>query len=75
VTTGGGAEGASGDIAGRVAVVQAVIAELSEGHRRALEERDREVAVLKQRCDRLIAALHQMVDLLGAEEVRPVGTE
>ena len=60
-----GGSGADNDLAERVAAVETAIAELSEDHRRELAERDREVAVLEDRCERLTQALHQMVDLLG----------
>jgi hypothetical protein len=60
--------GGSGDGSGlsdRVSAIEAAIAELSEDHRQQLAERDRKVAVLEERCERLTRALHHMVDLLG----------
>jgi len=55
----------SGDLSERVSALEAAIGELSENHRHQLAERDREVAVLEDRCQRLTQALHQMVDMLG----------
>ncbi len=60
-----GQDGSGGGLVDRVLVLEAAVSELSEEHRRALEQRDREVVVLKERCERLTKALHQMVDLLG----------
>ncbi|MDQ6838041.1 MAG: helix-turn-helix domain-containing protein [Actinomycetota bacterium] len=61
-------------ISDRVVALEAAIAELSGGHRRQLAERDREVAVLEERCQRLTKALHQMVDLLGTEALPGAGS-
>lgn len=60
-----GQDGGGDGLVDRVLVLEAAVSELSEEHRRALEQRDREVEVLKERCERLTKALHQMVDLLG----------
>lgn len=68
-----GGSGDNSDLSKRVSAVETAIAELSEDHRRQLAERDREVAVLEERCERLTQALHQMVDLLGTAGGRPLG--
>lgn len=68
-----GGSGDDSDLSKRVSAVETAIAELSEDHRRQLAERDREVAVLEERCERLTQALHQMVDLLGMAGGRPLG--
>jgi len=75
VPTGFDDGGSAGQIADRVSSVEAAIAELSENQRRELEERDQEVALLKERCERLTMALHRMVDLLGSTEDRGSGPE
>jgi len=55
------------DLARRVAEVEATLAELSESHRRQLDVREQEVAVLRGQRARLTAALHAMVDILGVD--------
>ncbi len=61
-------------LAQRVAEVEATLAELAETHRRELDEREREVAVLRSQGERLTSALHYLVDMLGiGPDSRPGG--
>ncbi len=68
-------QGASQQIADRVAVIETALAEMAEDQRRVLAEREREVAALRERSDRLATALHQMVDLLADEPRRSSAIE
>ena len=66
-TPASGDSGTAGeDVATRLDAIESVLLGMREEHRQALVERELEVATLKERCARLQAALHQMVDLLGS---------
>ena len=54
------------ELVNRLEALETVVGHLQEEGRRAQAERDQEVAVLEDRCARLQAALHQMVELLGS---------
>ena len=54
------------ELVNRLEALETVVGDLQEEGRRAQAERDQELAVLEDRCARLQAALHQMVELLGS---------
>ncbi len=65
-------DGDVADLLRRVVEIEATLTDLSESHRRELDERDRELgerdrelAVLRDQGERLMSALHYMVDALG----------
>lgn len=65
--------GEADELARRLAEIEATLSDLSESYRRELDEREREVAVLRSQSERLTAALHYLVDMLGVDAGRQLG--